>query len=225
MSESLQLQIEVYSDTICPWCFIGKRRFEKALSERPDVDAGLTWMPFQLNPDMPLEGMDRQDYLSMKFGGAERAEDVYAPIEQAGLQEGIEFRFKAMQRTPNTLGSHRLIHYARSQEHGQDRVVEALFAAYFSRGENIGDVNVLVSCAEAAGMDPHAVREYLQNDNDNDNDTPNIQRQDVMARQMGIQGVPFFVFASKYAVSGAQSAAVFVQVLDTLREEAMQPSE
>ena len=216
MNEMGRLQIEVYSDTICPWCFIGKRRFEKALIERAEVDFELTWMPFQLNPDMPPEGMDRGEYLSLKFGGAERAQDIYTPIEEAGAHEGIEFQFKAMQRTPNTLGSHRLIHYARDQTQGQDAVVEALFAAYFSRGENIGDVDVLVDCAAAAGMEPSTVREYLESETD----IPQIQAQDAMARQMGIQGVPFFVFARKYAVSGAQSPEVFVNVFDTLREEA-----
>ena len=215
MNEMTGLQIEVYSDTICPWCFIGKRRFERALLERSEVDVQLTWMPFQLNLDMPPEGMERHEYLSLKFGDSERARDIYAPIEQAGADEGIEFRFNAMQRTPNTLGSHRLIHYARNQPQGQDAVVEALFAAYFSGGENIGDVDVLVGCGEAAGMDPGRVREYLQTETDK----PQIQAQDVMARQMGIEGVPFFVFARKYAVSGAQSPEVFVKVLDTLREE------
>lgn len=216
MNEMTALQIEVYSDTICPWCFIGKRRFEKSLVERPDVDVELAWMPFQLNPDMPPDGMDRQEYLSLKFGGAERAKDVYAPVEAAGAEEGIEFQFNAMQRTPNTLHSHRLIHYAGSQPSGQDAVVEALFESYFSRGENIGDIDVLVDCAAAAGLDPSAARDYLESESD----MPKVREQDVMARQMGIQGVPFFVIARKYAVSGAQSPDVFVQVFDTLLEEA-----
>ena len=211
-----RVQIEVYSDTICPWCFIGKRRFEKALVERPDVEVELTWMPFQLNPDMPPDGMDRHEYLSRKFGGGERAKDVYAPIEVAGAEEGIEFQFDAMERTPNTLHSHRLIHYAQGQSQGQDAVVEALFESYFSRGENIGDIDVLVACAATAGLDPSAARDYLESESD----MPRVREQDVMARQMGIQGVPFFVIARKYAVSGAQSPDVFVQVFDTLLEEA-----
>ena len=215
MNENTCVQIEVYSDTICPWCFIGKRRFERALVERPDVKVDLTWMPFQLNPDMPPDGMEREAYLSLKFGGTERAQDVYTPIEQAGVEEDIEFRFKAMQRTPNTLGSHRLIHYAKERTLDQDRVVEALFAAYFSRGEDIGDVEVLVECALQAGLEADTVRDYLVSETDKEQ----IRTQDVIARQMGIQGVPFFVFARKYAVSGAQSPAVFVQVFDTLREE------
>ena len=216
-----RVQIEVYSDTICPWCFIGKRRFEKALLERPELEVDLTWMPFQLNPDMSPDGMDRQEYLSLKFGGTGRAQNVYTPIEQAGAEEGIEFSFHSMQRTPNTLGSHRLIHYARNREPGQDAVVEALFAAYFSRGENIGDVDVLVDCATSAGLDPVATRDYL----DSEADKPQVQAQDVMARQMGIQGVPFFVFARKLAVSGAQSPEVFVQVFDTLQAEVSEVSE
>lgn len=214
MQDTRPIQIEVYSDTICPWCFIGKRRFEKALLERTQVQFDLTWMPFQLNPDMPPQGMGRQDYLALKFGDAQRAQDIYAPIEQAGLDEGIEFRFNAMQRTPNTLGSHQLIHFARRHALGQDQVVEGLFDAYFSRGEDIGDIDVLVDCAESAGMDGPSARQYLESGTDQ----TKVHAEDAMARQMGIQGVPYFVFNRKYAVSGAQSPAVFLKVFDTLCE-------
>ena len=215
MDAAKPIQIEVYSDTICPWCFIGKRRFEKALLERTHVTVNTTWMPFQLNPDMPSEGMSREAYLSLKFGGAERARDIYAPIEQAGADEGIAFRFDTMKRTPNTLGSHRLIHYSRHHPVGQNALVEALFDAYFSKGEDIGDLDVLVGCAESVGMDGRAVRQYLESDAQ----ATQVHTQDAMARQMGIQGVPFFVFERKYAVSGAHPPATFVEVLDSLGDE------
>ena len=153
MSNAQSVRIEIYSDTICPWCYIGKRRFERALGERPGVEVEITWMPFQLNPDMPSEGMHRQSYLSSKFGGAQAAQSVYAPIVEAGHDERIEFNFDAMEKTPNTLDSHRLIHYAARQPEGQGAVVEALFLHYFESGEDIGDTDVLVECAVDAGLD------------------------------------------------------------------------
>ena len=178
MNEGSSFRVEVYSDTICPWCFVGKRRFEAALAERSYLAVELTWMPFQLNPDMPAEGVDRQEYLARKFGGAEQAKDIYAPIEAAGEQEGINFQFGAMVRTPNTLNSHRLIHYAKDQPLGQDSVVEALFESYFSRGEDIGDLEVLAECATVAGLDKTRVRNYLQSEDDKHQ----VEAQDVMAR-------------------------------------------
>jgi predicted DsbA family dithiol-disulfide isomerase len=216
MSETQPVRIEIYSDTICPWCYIGKRRFESALGERPAVEAQITWLPFQLNPDMPPEGMDRQSYLERKFGGADGAERIYAPIVDAGGAEHIAFNFDAMAKTPNTLNSHRLIHYAAQQSQGQGGVVEALFTRYFEQGEDVGDVEVLVACALDAGLDAECVREYL----DGDEDLEKITSQDAMARQLGIQGVPFFVFDGKYAVSGAQPADVIADVFDKLLEEA-----
>ena len=216
MSNAQSVRIEIYSDTICPWCYIGKRRFERALGERPAVEVEITWMPFQLNPDMPSEGMHRQSYLSSKFGGAQAAQSIYAPIVEAGHDERIEFNFDAMEKTPNTLDSHRLIHYAARQPEGQGAVVEALFLHYFESGEDIGDTDVLVECAVDAGLDGAQARAYL----DSDEDRGKVESQDVMARQMGIQGVPFFVFDGKYAVSGAQPPEVIAGVFDTLAEEA-----
>ena len=216
MNDTQPVRIEIYSDTICPWCFIGKRRFETALELRPEVEVQVTWMPFQLNPDMPAGGMDRQDYLERKFGGAAGARQVYAPIEEVGHEEGIAFAFEEMLTTPNTLDSHRLIHYAKSQPSGQDSVVEALFESYFVRGENIGDLDVLTQSAVQAGIDADEARAFLESDTERDQ----IASQDSMARSMGIQGVPFFVFERKYAVSGAQPPEVIAGVFDTVVEEA-----
>lgn len=216
MDQPTALRIEIFSDTICPWCFIGKRRFERALAHRRAPEVEIVWLPFQLNPDMEAGGMERQRYLEQKFGGAVGAKRVYDPIEVAGSEEGIDFRFDAIDRTPSTLDSHRLIHYARNEPSVQDAVVEALFASYFLRGEDIGDPDVLVFCAVEAGLDGDAVRAYLGSEAD----THTVRELDVQARQLGIQGVPFFVIDRRYAVSGAQAPENFVKAFDVLGEEA-----
>ena len=214
MTDSQPIRVEIYSDPICPWCYIGKRRFHAALESRTALELEITWMPFQLNPDMPEEGMDRQTYLERKFGGAVGAKSVYDPIVDAGRSSGIDFDFEAIVNTPNTMHSHRLIHY--SKQHGrQDQVTNSLFRAYFERGDDIGEIEMLVECATEAGLEASAARDYL----DSDEDFQQITAQDMMARQMGVQGVPLFVFERKYAVSGAQSPEVFGQVLDRVVDE------
>jgi len=201
------MRIDIFSDTICPWCYIGKKRFEKALAQRTDLELDIHWRAFQLNPDMPEEGMDRKQYVETKFGGPERARDVYSRVADAGSEEDIPFDFAAIRRTPNTIASHRLIRYADDQPGGQDALVDALFQAYFIRGENIGDIDVLVAAAEEANLDPQAVREFLESD---EHDHA-VRAEDVRARQLGIQGVPFFVIDNKYGISGAQSPEAFLQ--------------
>ncbi len=215
MSEPVVLRIEIFSDPICPWCYIGKRRLERALGQTPDVCPQIVWRPFQLNPEMPPEGMERQRYLAQKFGGAEKAREIYASIEAAGEAEQIDFCFEQIARTPSTLASHRLIHYARSQPGGQEAVVEALFASYFCRGEDIGDLDVLTFCAIEAGLDADAARAYLESDAE----TQRVQAEDHEARRLGIQGVPLFVLERRYAVSGAQSPDVFCRLFQTLQAE------
>ncbi len=207
------MQIEIVSDTICPWCFIGKRRFEKALAafkaKAPDTDIQIGWRPFQLNPDMPAGGIGRQDYLSQKFGGAENAKRVYDPIHDAGKGEDIPFAFGAIPKTPNTVNSHRLIREA--AEHGkQDAVVERLFNAYFIEGKDIEGAASLADLAADAGLDRDETLAYLESDED----VETIKLEDTMARQMGIQGVPCFIIDRKYAVSGAQSPEALVEVME-----------
>lgn len=217
-----KITVDIVSDTVCPWCYVGKRRFEEALASRPpDLDVYVGWRPFQLNPDMPAEGMDRRDYLAAKFGGDERAEHVYSAIREAGESTGLDFDFSAMPRQPNTLDSHRLIDRAGRAAGGsrgrtglQDAVVERLFRACFMEGRDIGDRETLVELAADAGMDADETRAYLASDED----VERIRQEDLMARQMGIQGVPCFIVNRQYAVSGAQEPAVFLkafeQVLD-----------
>ena len=203
------IHIDIVSDTVCPWCYIGKRRLEKALSLRPNIAFHLGWRPFQLNPDMPRDGMTRDQYLSVKFGGPSRAQRVYEHVGAAGLDEGLEFNFNAIARQPNTFDSHRLIRWA-SAAHVQDRVVEALFAGYFMRGKDIGERSVLIEIAGDCGMDRDLVKHLFERDADRDL----VMAEEGVSRRMGIAGVPCFIVDRKYAVSGAQDASVLTQVFD-----------
>ncbi|MDX1574959.1 MAG: DsbA family oxidoreductase [Kiloniellales bacterium] len=203
------MQIDIYSDVICPWCYIGKRRLERALAERPQNGLTLQWRAFQLNPDMPAQGMDRQLYLQLKFGSAASAERIYREIKAVGQEEDLPFAFDAIRRTPNTIECHRLIRFAGL--HGrQDAVVEALFGAYFLDGEDIGATEVLLSVAEGAGLDPAETQAFL----DSDLEAEAVRAEDLEARRAGLQGVPTFIFNGKYALSGAHLPEVLHQMFD-----------
>ncbi len=203
------MEIDIFSDTICPWCFIGKRRLERALYDRPQANLTIRWRAFQLNPDMPAEGMERRQYLETKFGGASNAATVYAQVSAAGDSEDIPFAFDKIGRTPNTVDSHRLIRYA--GEHGrQDETVQALFDAYFLRGENIGDHDILVAAAVEAGLDGEAARAFLISGAE----AEAIRDEDAQARQAGINGVPCFIFNGKHALAGAHPPEVLHQLFD-----------
>ena len=201
------MRLDIYSDTICPWCFIGKRRLDRALAERPQPGLTIHWRAFQLNPEMPAEGMDRQLYLQLKFGDAENAERVYAQVRSAGEEEAISFAFAAMQRTPNTVDSHRLIRFA-ADKGLQNDAVEALFEAYFLRGEDIGQRDVLAAAAADAGLDAGEARAFL----DSDLEEQAVRTEDREARHAGLQGVPTFIVNGKYALSGAHEPEVLWQM-------------
>ena len=203
------MRLDIYSDTICPWCFIGKRRLDRALAERPQPGLTIHWRAFQLNPEMPAEGMDRQLYLQLKFGGAENAERVYAQVRSAGKDEEIPFAFTAMQRTPNTVDSHRLIRFAAAKGLQSD-IVEALFEAYFLRGEDIGQRDVLAAAAAGAGLDAGEARAFL----DSGLEEQAVRTEDQEARHAGLQGVPTFIVNGQYALSGAQEPEVLCQMFD-----------
>ncbi|MFN7194746.1 MAG: DsbA family protein [Rhodospirillales bacterium] len=208
------IRIDIVSDVICPWCFIGKRRLERALAAEAPGSIVVGWRPFQLNPDMPVEGMSRKDYLRAKFGtddGGERYKHVVA----AGLEEGIPFAFERMQRTPNTVRAHRLIRFAENHK-AADAVVEALFTGYFAQARDIGDIEVLADIAGTAGLDAGEVRRYLASDEDD----AIVRAEDKYARELGIQGVPCFVIERKYMLSGAQPAELFADVFRQVREAA-----
>ncbi|MBL8833088.1 MAG: DsbA family oxidoreductase [Rhodospirillales bacterium] len=208
------MRIDIVSDVICPWCFIGKRRLERALAAEPQGAIEVGWRPFQLNPDMPAEGMSRKDYLRAKFGDAGGGER-YKHVIAAGLEEGIPFAFDRMERTPNTVRAHRLNRFA-ERAGRQDAVVEALFAAYFIHARDVGDVDVLTDVAAGCGLDAEAVRAYLVSDEDDDL----IREEDAFARKIGIHGVPCFVVDRKFMVSGAQPPEVFAEVFQRVRESA-----
>jgi predicted DsbA family dithiol-disulfide isomerase len=212
------MELDIFSDTICPWCLIGKRRLERALAQRPQPDLKIRWRAFQLNPDMPAAGMDRKLYLATKFGGPENASSVYDRIREAGASEGIDFDFDGIGHTPNTVDSHRLIRFA-DRNGCQDAVVEGLFQAYFLNGRNIGDREVLVSIAAANGLNAEATENYLATTEDADA----IRAEDAQARAVGINGVPCFIFNGRHALPGAQSPEVFFQLFDLAREETKSP--
>jgi len=203
--------IDIVSDVMCPWCYVGKKRLEKALAKLDaDIEVDLHWRPFQLDPTLPKEGRDRKEYLESKFGGAERANQAYTAIREAGADEGIAFDFDSIAVSPNTLDAHRLIRWAAaSGEATQGAVVEILFRMYFTEGRNIGDHAVLLDAAGQAGMDVALVQTLLQGDADR----TGVQREIATAQQMGVTGVPCFIFEGRYAVMGAQPVETLAGVI------------
>lgn len=201
------MKIDIFSDTVCPWCYIGKRRLERALAEPGAPGAEISWRPFQLNPAMPAGGMDRAEYLAWKFGGAGPARRAYGAVREAAEAESLPIRLDAIARTPNTLASHRLIHYAAGRG-AENTVVDALFRAYFVEGVDIGDAAALAAIAASAGLDGDAARAWLESGEDG----ALLADRDRRAREMGVRGVPFFVVAGRYAVSGAHDPEIFRRV-------------
>ena len=210
------ITLDVFSDPICPWCFIGKKRLDAALASRPDIPVTVRWRAFQLNPDMPTHGMDRQRYLNAKFGGQDRAQEVYGHIKRVGDQVGIDFQFDRIDRTPNTLQAHRLIRFAQRPENNKgEALVPILFRMYFLDGLNVGDHTILLDAAEEAGLDRDAAEAYL----DTNQDADEVQSEDVFARRLGIGGVPCFIIDGKYALSGAQEPEAFGPLLEMAFQE------
>ena len=212
------MQIDFISDTVCPWCFIGKRRLARAMAMRPNIVFDVRFRPFRLDPTVPKSGLDREAYLAAKFGKNGGIEEAQRIIAAEGAKEGIEFDFTAIRRAPNTLDSHRLIRWA-AITGAQDEVVERLFAAYFENGEDIGDVRILADIADVCGMDGAQVADMLESDQD----LTLVEREDQLAREMGVTGVPAMIFANKVAVSGAREPEVLTMVIDKALEMASQP--
>jgi predicted DsbA family dithiol-disulfide isomerase len=203
------MRIDIVADVICPWCFIGKRRLERALALRPDLTVTLSWRAFELNPDMPSEGISREAYLAAKFGGFGMAERLYANIRAAGRGVGIDFAFERIRRTPNTLRAHRLIRLAADRGRA-NAVVEALFRAYFIAGLDIGDVETLAVIAARAGLDHAEARRHLASEAG----TAEVRADEHRARRLGIHAVPCFVLERGYAISGAQEPEMFLPLFD-----------
>ena len=208
-TENAPLTVDIVSDVMCPWCYIGKRRYERAVAERPGLALDVRWRAFKLDPTIPRGGVDREEYLSRKFGGAAQASAIYANIEQAGAAEQLAFDFGAIRRSPNTTDAHRLIRWS----HGagaQDGVVEDLFHAFFIAGQDIEDQQLLAEIGGRNGMDEALLRELL----DSDKDADAVDAEIAHAQQLGIEGVPCFVFAGRVAVMGAQEPEGLLAAID-----------
>jgi predicted DsbA family dithiol-disulfide isomerase len=203
------MQIDIVSDTVCPWCFIGKRRIARAMAMRPDVKFDVSWRPYRLDPSIPREGVDRRAYLKAKFGDSPRTSAMGEAIRNEGESVGIAFAFDKIAKSPNTLDSHRLIRWSANADL-QDAVVERLFQAYFMEGLDIGNAAVLCEIASQAGMDGELVAALLAGDAD----LESVEREAGLANEMGITGVPTFVFDSKFMISGAREADLLVRIID-----------
>jgi predicted DsbA family dithiol-disulfide isomerase len=208
-------QLEIYSDLICPWCYIGKRRLEAAQRLSDDVRAAhVTWHPFQLNPDMPPAGVDRRTYRTQKFGSWEHSLELDSQVVLAGADVGITFNYSTVQRTPNTFDSHRLIWLAAGFGN-QDQLVEALFAAYFVEGRDLSQRSELVAVAVAAGLPRDAVQKLLTSDQG----AAEVRAEEQAARTLGVQGVPFYVVDRRLGFSGAQPPEFFVDAFQQAAHE------
>ncbi len=205
----MDLTVDVISDVVCPWCFIGKRRLEKAVAAL-DRQVKVCWLPFQLNPLMPKDGISRKDYRIKKFGSWERSQELDAQVAAAGKAEGIHFAFYQMERTPNTLDAHRLIWLA-GERGVQDAVVEALFLAYFTEGRDISNRQSLIDVVAEAGLDRQVAGAVLNSDKGMEA----VREADELGRRFRVEGVPFFIVNGKITVSGAQQPDAF---LDAFRQ-------
>jgi predicted DsbA family dithiol-disulfide isomerase len=207
------MRVDIYSDTVCPWCYLGKRRFELALAGRPQYEPRINWRPFELNPDLPWEGVDRAGYLASKFGDSAQIEASEAALMRHGSAVGLEFRFDLVERLPNTRRSHLLIaHAARQGLAGE--VVERIMQAYFEEGCNIGDVDELVRLGVEAGLSERETRSAMVLRAGQDG----VVAAERHAAVLGISGVPTFIFDRQYSVSGAQEIETFTQVIDQVME-------
>ncbi len=208
------VKLDILSDPICPWCYIGKANLDKALAELGEHPFVIEWHPFQLNPDMPVDGMDRRAYLEGKFGGKDGAVRAYAPVVEHAEKAGLTINLDKIARTPNTVNAHRLIHWA-GVEQKQTQVVDALFQAYFVDGKDIGSEDILVEVATSAGLEADVVRNLLSTDNDLDD----VRQRDKHSRKMGVSSVPTFIVANQHAVPGAQPPELWKQVIADIQSQ------
>ncbi len=213
------IEIDVISDVMCPWCYIGKRRLEKALAMVPDVPVDIRWRPYQLDNTIPETGMDRKEYLRNKFGSDEQAAQVYGPVRAAGKDEEIPFEFDKITISPNTLNAHRIIRWAMA-EGVQDAAVERLFQLYFIEGANLTDKQVLVDAAVEAGLERAVVERLLESDADLEETRAEISQ----AQQMGVTGVPAFIIGNRYAVMGAREPEAIAQAIVEVVKERSAPA-
>ncbi len=209
------LTIDVVSDIVCPWCYIGKRRLERALALRPDVPVEVRWRPFFLNPWVPREGVDRDQYLETKFGSVDAYKSIAKRVEAAAAQEGLVYALDKIARQPNTIDAHRLIRWAHERGNAP-KMKQRLMELYFREGGDLTDREVLVQAAREAGLDPEEARRDLASERD----VAEVEADAARANQAGINGVPFFIFGNKLGVSGAQSPEILASAIDKARETA-----
>jgi predicted DsbA family dithiol-disulfide isomerase len=217
----MKIDIDVVSDAVCPWCYVGKRRLEKAIAAvKGKHEITVRWKPFQLNPAMPKEGMGRKEYRQRKFGSEKVVADLDRRMMDVGKQEGIPFALDKIQKTPNTFDAHRLIWHA-GRKDSQDGVVDGLFRAFFTEGRDIGDRAVLVDVAAAAGLDKAEVRRFL----DGDEGVREVRAEEAQAREIGVEAVPFFTIGGRYAVAGAHEPDTFLEAFEELAKGRIQNKE
>lgn len=210
------IKLDILSDPICPWCYIGKTYLDRALERHAEHPFLIEWHPFQLNPNMPVGGMDRADYLERKFGGQAGAVSVYSQIDRTAKEAGLDINWEDLNRTPNTADSHRLIHWA-GLEGRQNAIVSALFKAFFIDGKDIGDREVLIETANGSGMDAELTRRLLFSDSDKDD----LQKREAHSREMGVNSVPTFIVDNHAVVPGAQKPEFWEDVIaDILKDKA-----
>ncbi len=214
----MSTRLDIISDPVCPWCYLGAANLMRALAARPEHPFEIRWRPFQLNPEMPPGGMDRKAYVAAKFGGEGRIDAMNARLEAMGADAGITFRFERIARSPNTLDAHRLIRWA-AAEGVQTRAAMALFRRYFEAGEDISDLGVLEAAAGEAGMDGAVVARLLEGDADRAEVSAEVEE----FRAIGVTGVPTFVIGGRHAVSGAQPSDLWTRLTREIEAAAARP--
>lgn len=205
------IRLDIFSDPVCPWCLIGKANLDRALEAHPEHPFAIAWHPFQLNPDMPAEGVDKRSYLATRFGGEDKLDAIHDRLREMAKKAGVAMDPDKAERLPNTLDAHRLIHWA-GLEGKQAAMVSALFRAYWRDGRDIGDPEELADIAEEIGLDPKAITRLLATDADADD----LRARDADARTKGVSAVPTFLIAQQYVVSGAQPPEVWTQIIEEL---------
>lgn len=208
------IKLDIISDVACPWCYVGKGFLDRALEARADHPFVIEWHPYQLNPELPPEGMSRDAFMAARFGSRADIVRVHEPLLARAEQAGVEFNLPAIQRTPNTMDAHRLIYWA-GLEGRQNAVVSALFKAYWREGRDIGMAPVLVDIADKCGLDPAAIARLLDGPADRDEITQRMSH----TRSRGVQAVPTYIIAQKHVVQGAQPFELWINVIDDINEQ------
>jgi predicted DsbA family dithiol-disulfide isomerase len=203
--------IEIFADFCCPWSFIGRRRLARAWSQRAHLPFRVVWQPFRLNPDIPAGGIDRRTGAARYLHEISRIASLERALTVSGAKEGIAFAFDRIARIPNTMSAHRLMRFA-ARFGRQDPLADSLYSAYFEGGRDIGDCDTLIECAAAAGLEKDAAHAFLTGSDE----TANVAAMDLLARQGGIDGVPYFIFNRRFALAGAQEATTFLPLFDAI---------